>query len=109
MLLTALAVNAKTESVKVVKATLDAVSNGGKTLVFNGRQYQYRLDEDKSVYSYAEKHKPAVTGRQLKPGTSYYFELVSDKINVKGNEYKQVRYVATEHPDDEDEFVKNEK
>ncbi len=86
--------------IKVTKAILDHIDQGSKTVTFNGRVYQYRLDEKNSMYTYAETQKPALSWRDLKVGETYYFELITDEQSGRDSDFKIVRYIAAQPLDD---------
>ena len=87
-----------TTSVK--SGTLDVINKSDNTVVFNGINYRYKLNERISVLAIDESGIKPLKLSELRAGNSYYFETMTDVMDPKESDFKEIIYISDTKPEE---------
>ncbi len=83
---------------QVEEVVVQKVDYKAKTVVINGKVYDYNFDLKKSNYRFVDDVKKNISLRNIKEGESYFVQFLADGDNIRIENFDTIIFVSKTPP-----------
>lgn len=83
---------------QIEEVVVQKVDYKAKTLVINGKIYNYKFNLKKSSFNFVDDVKKNINLRDIKEGKSYFIQFLADGKNIRTENFDTIIFVSNTPP-----------